>query len=205
MEEKSLNVVPRKSFGLPCSVFRLVTSILSLFVFRKGEQTSCDKSLFMLVVLFCTGVIIYQTYRLLSLDKEYLRCTVEGFTTNQTQKKPSHFYAWARCRGIFLLSVGGKYRIPIGLKFILKQGKCEIPILSSSVEEEGFSLFIQSADLIIPIILLDVDFPERVYEIMKYYEREWRIEQNRQARKRGKQASKTNLPNRHSLSLLKVE
>ncbi len=29
-----------------------------------------------------------------------------------------------------------------------------------------------------------VGLPEVAYETMKYYEREWRIEQNRQARKR---------------------
>ena len=51
--------------------------------------------------------------------------------------------------------------------------------------------FYPSADLIIPIFLLDVGLPERVYDAMKYYEREWRIEQNRQARKEAKQASKS--------------
>ena len=32
----------------------------------------------------------------------------------------------------------------------------------------------------IPIYLLDVGLPERVFETMSYFEREWRIQQNRQ-------------------------
>ena len=54
-----------------------------------------------------------------------------------------------------------------------------------------FSSAKPAVDLIIPIHLLDVDFPRRVFETMSYFEREWRIEQNRQARKEAKQASKS--------------
>ena len=50
-----------------------------------------------------------------------------------------------------------------------------------------FSSAKPAVDLIIPIHLLDVDLPKRVFETMSYFEREWRIEQNRM----GNQSSTT--------------
>ena len=43
-----------------------------------------------------------------------------------------------------------------------------------------FSSAKPAVDLIIPIHLLDVGLPKRVFETMSYLEREWRIQQNRQ-------------------------
>ena len=42
----------------------------------------------------------------------------------------------------------------------------------------------------IPIYLLDVCLPERVFETMSYFEREWRIEQNRQRNQNSKSKKK---------------
>ena len=43
-----------------------------------------------------------------------------------------------------------------------------------------FSTAKQTNVLKIPIYLLDVGLPRRVFETMSYFEREWRIQQNRQ-------------------------
>ena len=145
----------------------------------------------MLVLLFCAGVVVYLTYRLLSSDKEYLRCTVEGFYYKPNPKKPSHFYAWADVEEFSFSRIRGKYRDSYRIEVDFKN--------KENVKSQSFLALLKrrilpfhpSADLIIPIILLDVGLPERVYETMKYYEREWRIEQNRQARKEAKQASKS--------------
>ena len=145
----------------------------------------------MLLVLFCAGVVIYQTYRLLSSDKEYLRCTVKGFYYKPNPKKPSHFYAWADVEEFSFSRIRGKYRDSYRIEVYFKNKEnVKSQSLPTLLKRRCFP-FHQSSDLIIPIILLDVGLPERVYEIMKYYEREWRIEQNRQARKEAKQALKS--------------
>ena len=145
----------------------------------------------MLVVLFCAGVVIYQTYRLLSSDKEYLKCTVEGFYYKQNPKKPSRFYAWADVEDFSFSRIRGKYRDSYRIEVYFKNKEnVKKPSFLTLLKKVCFP-FHPSADLIIPIFLLDVGLPERVYETMKYYEREWRIEQNRQAKKQTTQASKT--------------
>lgn len=163
--------------------FLLVSSLLSLFVFAKGDQTSYDKSFVYAGFTFFGVVVVYLTYRLLSLDKEYLRFTVQGFYYKPNPKKSSHFYAWADVEEFSFSRIGGKYRNSYQIEVYFKnKDNARSQSLLSLLKRSCFP-FYQSADLIIPIILLDVDFPERVYEAMKYYEREWRIEQNRQARK----------------------
>ena len=114
-----------------------------------------------------------------------------GVLLQTKSKKPSHFYAWIDVENFFFSRIRGKYRDSYRIEVYFKN--------KENVKSQSFLTqlkrrilpFYPSADLIIPIFLLDVDFPERVYEIMKYYEREWRIEQNRQARKEAKQASKS--------------
>lgn len=196
MEEKVIKRSPKKIiwnalFGLASVLFFLLPlSYLHLYS-QRGTQLHTISLLLILLVLFCAGVVVYQTYRLLSSDKEYLRFTVEGFYYKANPKKPSHFYAWADVENFFFSRIRGKYRDSYRIEVYFKN--------KENVEKPSFLTLLKrrclpfhpSADLIIPIILLDVDFPERVYEIMKYYEREWRIAQNRQARKKAKQASKS--------------
>ena len=196
MEEKVIKRSPKKIiwnalFGLASVLFFLLPlSYLHLYS-QKGTKLHTISLLFMLVLLFFGVVVVYLTYRLLSLDKEYLRFTVQGFYYKPNPKKPSHFYAWADVEEFSFSRIRGKYRDSYRIEVDFKN--------KENVKSQSFLIllkrrilpFYPSADLIIPIFLLDVGLPERVYETMKYYEREWRIEQNRQARKQTKQASKT--------------
>ena len=192
MEEKVIKRSPKKIiwnalFGL----FFLLPLYYLYSYSQKGTRLHTISLLFMLVLLFFAGVVVYLTYRLLSLDKEYLRCTVQGFYYKPNPKKASHFYAWADVEEFSFSRFGGRYRNSYRIEVYFKNKEnVKSQSLLTLLKRRCFP-FHQSADLIIPIILLDVDFPERVYETMKYYEREWRIEQNRQARKQTKQASKS--------------
>lgn len=196
MEEKIIKRSPKKIiwnalFGLASVLFFLLPLYYLYSYSEKGTGLHTISLLLMLLVLLCTGVIIYQTYRLLSSDKEYLRCTVQGFYYKQNPKKPSHFYAWADVEEFSFSRIRGKYRDSYRIEVYFKNKenvKSQSPL--ARLKKMCFP-FHPSADLIIPIFLLDIGLPERVYETMKYYEREWRIEQNRQARKQTKQASKT--------------
>ena len=53
-----------------------------------------------------------------------------------------------------------------------------------------FSNVKHSNVLKIPIYLLDVGLPKRVFETMSYFEREWRIQQNRQRNQTSKSKKK---------------
>ncbi|RXX21914.1 hypothetical protein DF217_04905 [Streptococcus oralis] len=178
-------------FGLASVLFFLLPLSYLHSYSQEGTRLHTISLLLMLLVLFCAGVVIYQTYRLLSSDKEYLRCTVKGFYYKPNPKKSSHFYAWADVEEFSFSRIRGKYRDSYRIEVYFKN--------KENVKSQSFLTqlkrrilpFYSSADLIIPIFLLDVGLPERVYEAMKYYEREWRIEQNRQARKEAKQASKS--------------
>lgn len=196
MEEKVIKRSPKKIiwntlFGLASALLLL----LALYYFHshseKGTRLHTISFLLMLALLFYAGVVVYLTYRLLSSDKEYLKCTAEGFYYKPNPKKPSHFYAWADVEEFSFSRIRGKYRdsYRIEVDFKNKENvKSQSPL---ALPKRRCFPFHQSADLIIPIFLLDVGLPERVYETMKYYEREWRIEQNRQARKQTKQTLKS--------------
>ena len=192
MEEKVIKRSPKKIiwnalFGL----FFLLPLYYLYSYSHKGTRLHTISLLFMLVLLFFAGVVVYLTYRLLSSDKEYLRFTVEGFYYKPNPKKASRFYAWADVEEFSFSRFGGRYRNSYRIEVYFKnKDNVKSQSLLALLKRRCFP-FHQSADLIIPIILLDVGLPERVYETMKYYEREWRIEQNRQARKETKQASKS--------------
>ena len=196
MEEKVIKRSPKKIiwnalFGLASVLFFLLPLYYLHSYSEKGTGLHTVSLLLMLFVLFCAGVVIYQTYRLLSSDKEYLKCTVEGFYYKPNPKKRSHFYAWADVEEFSFSRIRGKYRDSYRIEVDFKNKEnAKSQSLIVLLKRRCFP-FHPSADLIIPIFLLDVGLPERVYETMKYYEREWRIEQNRQARKQTKQASKT--------------
>ena len=196
MEGKVIKRSPKKIiwnalFGLASVLFFLLLLYYLHSYSQKRTRLHTISLLLMLLVLFCAGVVVYQTYRLLSSDKEYLRCTVQGFYYKPNPKKASHFYAWADVEDFFFSRIRGKYGDSYRIEVYFKnKDNVRYQSLLALPKRRCFS-FHQSADLIIPIILLDVGLPERVYETMKYYEREWRIEQNRQARKETKQASKS--------------
>ena len=196
MEGKVIKRSPKKIiwnalFGLASVLFFLLLLYYLHSYSQKGTRLHTISLLLMLLVLFCAGVVVYQTYRLLSSDKEYLRCTVQGFYYKPNPKKASHFYAWADVEEFSFSRIRGKYRDSYRIEVYFKnKDNVKSQSLLALLKRRCFT-FHQSVDLIIPIFLLDVVLPERVYEVMKYYEREWRIEQNRQAGKQTKQASKT--------------
>lgn len=196
MEEKIIRRSPKKIiwntlFGLASVLFFLLPLSYLHSYSEKGTGLHTISLLLILLVLFCAGVVVYQTYRLLSSDKEYLKCTVEGFYYKQNPKKPSHFYAWADVEEFSFSRIRGKYRDSYRIEVYFKnKGNVKFQSFLALLKRRILP-FHPSADLIIPIFLLDVGLPERIYEAMKYYEREWRIEQNRQARKQTKQASKS--------------
>ena len=196
IEEKVIKRSPKKIiwnalFGLASVLFFLLPlSYLHLYS-QKGTGLHTISLLLILLVLFCAGVVVYQTYRLLSSDKEYLSCTVQGFYYKPKPKKPSRFYAWADVKDFSFSRIRGKYRDSYRIEVYFKNKENVKSQSFLTLLKRRILTFYPSADLIIPIFLLDVGLPERVYEAMKYYEREWRIEQNRQARKEAKQASKS--------------
>ena len=196
MEEKVIKRSPKKIiwnalFGLASVLFFLLPLYYLHSYSEKGSKLHAISLLFMLVLLFLGEVVVYLTYRLLSLDKEYLRCTVKGFYYKPNPKKPSHFYAWADVEEFSFSRIRGKYRDSYRIEVYFKNKDNVKSQSLLALLKRRCCPFHQSADLIIPIFLLDVGLPERVYETMKYYEREWRIEQNRQARKQTKQALKS--------------
>ena len=192
MEEKVIKRSPKKIIWNTLFGLFVLLPLSYLYSYsEKGSKLHAISLLFMLVLLFFGEVVVYLTYRLLSLDKEYLRCTVKGFYYKPNPKKPSHFYAWADVEEFSFSRIRGKYRDSYRIEVYFKNKEnVQSQSLLALLKRRCFP-FHQSADLIIPIFLLDVGLPERVYDTMKYYEREWRIEQNRQARKQTKQASKT--------------
>ena len=196
MEEKVIKRSPKKIiwnalFGLASVLFFLLPLYYLHSYSEKGTGLHTISLLLMLVLITYAGVGVYLTYRLLSSDKEYLRCTVEGFYYKPNPKKPSHFYAWADVEEFSFSRIRGKYRDSYRIEVYFKNKENVKSQSFLTLLKRRILPFYPSADLIISIFLLDVGLPERVYETMKYYEREWRIEQNRQARKKAKQASKS--------------
>ena len=158
-------------------------------------------------LLIIVGWLLYERMQILLSGKEYLKFTTQGFFYKPHPKKDWQFYFWRQVETFSLMRINGGrssrdfYQIEVCFfdKDLVKTKSLWNRLRSK------FSSAKPAVDLIIPIHLLDVDFPRRVFETMSYFEREWRIKQNRQARKEANKLWKANLPNRHSLSLLKVE
>lgn len=134
--------------------------------------------LFIGFFIIIVGFILYQRLRLLFSDKEYLKCTAQGFSYKPYPKKDWQFYSWGQVEKLRIK--GGRssrdiYQIEVCFfdKDLVKTKSLWNRLRSK------FSSAKPAVDLIIPIHLLDVGLPKRVFETMAYYEREWRIEQNR--------------------------
>ncbi|RSI66693.1 hypothetical protein [Streptococcus oralis] len=149
--------------------------------------------LFVLFLIIIVGWLLYERIQILLSDKEYLKCTAQGFSYKPYPKKDWQFYSWRQVETFSLMRIKGGgssrdfYQIEVCFfdKDLVKTKSLWNRLRSK------FSSAKPAVDLIIPIHLLDVDFPRRVFETMSYFEREWRIKQNRQARKEVKQASKS--------------
>lgn len=137
--------------------------------------------LLMILLILTVGCIVYQRIQILRSDREYLRCTVKGFFYKPNPYKASKFYDWKDVEEFAFRRISGGrrsrdfYRIEVSF---YDKDLVKIKSLWTHLRNK-FTTVKPSIDLIIPIYLLDVGLPERVFETMTYYEREWRIEQNR--------------------------
>ena len=125
-------------------------------------------------------------------DKEYLKCTSQVFSYKPHPKKDWQFYSWGQVETFSLMRIkGGRssrdfYTIEVHFndKDLLKTNSLWNRLRSR------FSTAKQTNVLKIPIYLLDVGLPRRVFETMSYFEREWRIQQNRQRNQNSKSKKK---------------
>ena len=145
--------------------------------------------LFVLFLIIIVGWLLYERIQILLSDKEYLKCTAQGFSYKPHPKKDWQFYSWGQVEKFALTRIKGGgssrdiYQIEVCFfdKDLVKTKSLWNRLRSK------FSSAKPAVDLIIPIHLLDVDLPKRVFETMSYFEREWRIQQNRM----GNQSSTT--------------
>ena len=145
--------------------------------------------LFVGFLIIVVSLILYQRLRLLFSDKEYLKCTAQGFSYKPYPKRDWQFYSWGQVEKFSLMKIKGRrnandfYTIDVHFydTNLLNNNSLWRRLRSR------FSNVKHSSVLKIPIYLLDVGLPRRVFETMAYYEREWRIEQNRM----GNQSSTT--------------
>ena len=134
--------------------------------------------LFVLFLIIIVGWLLYERIQILLSDKEYLKCTAQGFSYKPHPKKDWQFYSWGQVEKLRIKGGGSSrdiYQIEVCFfdKDLVKTKSLWNRLRSK------FSSAKPAVDLIIPIHLLDVDLPKRVFETMSYFEREWRIEQNR--------------------------
>ncbi|MFS9242924.1 hypothetical protein [Streptococcus infantis] len=148
--------------------------------------------LFIGFLIIIVGFILYQHLRRLFSDKEYLKCTAQGFSYKPYPKKDWQFYSWGQVEKFALTRIKGSRNARdfymIEVQFYDKE------LLKSNFFcyrlRNRFTSSKHSNVLKIPIYLLDVGLPKRVFETMSYFEREWRIEQNRQRNQNSKSKKK---------------
>ena len=148
--------------------------------------------LFVLFLIIIVGWLLYERIQILLSDKEYLKCTAQGFSYKPHPKKDRQFYSWGQVEKFALTRIKGGgssrdiYQIEVCFfdKDLVKTKSLWNRLRSK------FSSAKPAVDLIIPIHLLDVDLPKRVFETMSYFEREWRIQQNRQRNQTSKSKKK---------------
>ena len=148
--------------------------------------------LFVLFLIIIVGWFLYERFQILLSDKEYLKCTPQGFSYKPHPKKESQFYSWGQVETFSLMRIkGGRssrdfYQIEVCFfdKDLVKTKSLWNRLRSR------FTVGKHSNVLKIPIYLLDVGLPGRVFETMTYFEREWRIQQNRQGNHKSKSKKK---------------
>lgn len=148
--------------------------------------------LFIGFLILIVGLILYQRLRLLFSDKEYLKCTAQGFSYKPYPKKDWQFFSWGQVEKFALTRIKGSrnardfYIIEVQFydKELLKPNFFWYRLRSRFTSSKHSNV------LKIPIYLLDVGLPERVFETMSYFEREWRIEQNRERHQNSKSKKK---------------
>ena len=195
MEETIIKWSSKKiilSFVLYLLELALLLWILSFFLTYPEEPPAGLVAiiLFIAFLIIIVGLILYQRLRLLFSDKEYLKCTAQGFYYKPFPKKDWQFYSWGQVENFALTRIKGSrhsrdfYMIEI---YFYDQDLLKSTSLWGRLRSR-FTSKKNSNVMKIPIYLLDVGLPKRVFEAMSYFEREWRIEQNRQRN----QTSKSN-------------
>ena len=165
------------------------------FLLSYPEEAPAGLVAFILFIGFfiiIVGFILYQRLRLLFSDKEYLKCTAQGFFYKSHPKKDWQFYSWEQVEKFALTRIKGSrnardfYMIEVQFydKELLKSNSFWYRLRSRFTSSKHSNVFK------IPIYLLDVGLPERVFETMSYFEREWRIEQNRERHQNSKSKKK---------------
>ena len=138
--------------------------------------------LFVLFLIIIVGWLLYERIQILLSDKEYLKCTAQGFSYKPYPKKDWQFYSWGQVEKFALTRIKGSrnardfYMIEVQFydKELLKSNFFWYRLRSRFTSSKHSNV------LKIPIYLLDVGLPKRVFETMSYFEREWRIQQNHQ-------------------------
>ena len=148
--------------------------------------------LFVLFLIIIVGWLLYERIQILLSDKEYLKCTAQGFSYKPYPKKDWQFYSWEQVEKFALTRIKGSrnardfYMIEVQFydKELLKSNFFWYRLRSRFTSSKHSNV------LKIPIYLLDVGLPKRVFETMSYFEREWRIQQNRQRNQSSKSKKK---------------
>jgi len=148
--------------------------------------------LFIGFLILIVGFILYQHLLRLFSDKEYLKCTAQGFSYKPYPKRDWQFYSWGQVEKFALTRIKGSrnardfYMIEVQFydKELLKSNSFWYRLRSRFTNSKHSNV------LKIPIYLLDVGIPKRVFETMSYFEREWRIQQNRQRNQTSKSKKK---------------
>ena len=151
--------------------------------------------LFVLFLIIIVGWLLYERFQILLSDKEYLKCTAQGFSYKPHPKKESQFYSWGQVETFSLVRIKGGsssrdfYMIEVQFydKEVLKSNFFWYRLRSRFTSSKHSNV------LKIPIYLLDVGLPRRVFETMSYFEREWRIEQNHQRNQKSKSKKKARI------------
>ena len=160
----------------------LLLWILSFFLTYPQEAPAGLVALILFVgfLIIVVSLILYQRLRLLFSDKEYLKCTAQGFSYKPYPKKDWQFYSWGQVEKFALTRIKGSRNARDF--YIIEVQFYDTNLLNNNSLwrrlRSRFSNVKHSNVLKIPIYLLDVGLPERVFETMSYFEREWRIQQN---------------------------
>ena len=162
----------------------LLLWILSFFLTYPQEAPAGLVALILFVgfLIIVVSLILYQRLRLLFSDKEYLKCTAQGFSYKPYPKRDWQFYSWGQVEKFALTRIKGSRNARDF--YIIEVQFSDTNLFNNNSLwrrlRSRFSNVKHSNVLKIPIYLLDVGLPERVFETMSYFEREWRIQQNRQ-------------------------
>lgn len=160
----------------------LLLWILSFFLTYPQEAPAGLVALILFVgfLIIVVSLILYQRLRLLFSNKEYLKCTAQGFSYKPYPKRDWQFYSWGQVEKFALTRIKGSRNARDF--YIIEVQFYDTNLLNNNSLwrrlRSRFSNVKHSNVLKIPIYLLDVGLPERVFETMSYFEREWRIQQN---------------------------